>query len=81
MVSGGEPDGTATMDDIPTSYKVWVFGSKLVGIGLFAVGIEMLIQGALLWAGLLLVGGAAVTLWPVGSPDGWDRTLPGRGAR
>jgi hypothetical protein len=58
---------------IPTSYKAWVFGGKLAGVLIFAVGIEMLTRGEPLWAALLLLAGAAVVLAPVRSPEGWDR--------
>ena len=57
---------------IPTSYKAWVFGSKLVGVLLFAVGIEMLTRGSLAWAALLLVGGTAIVVAPVKSPEEWS---------
>jgi hypothetical protein len=58
--------------EIPTSYKAWVFGTKLAGVLLFAVGIEMLTRGALAWAGLLLVGGTAIVVAPVRSPEKWS---------
>ncbi len=64
---------------LPTGYKLWVFGSKLVGVLIFAIGIELLTRGQLAWAGLLLLVGAVVVLAPVRSPDKW-RGIPKRRA-
>jgi hypothetical protein len=64
---------------IPASYKAWVFGSKLAGVLVFAVGIEMMARGEPLWAGLLLLAGAAVVLAPVRSPDRWNASDGRRG--
>lgn len=72
MVQGTEGEA------IPVGYKAWVFGSKLVGVLVFAVGIEMMARGALVWAGLLLLSGAVIVLVPVSSPDAWERRF-GRG--
>jgi hypothetical protein len=66
-MDGGEPGR------VPTSYKAWVFGSKLAGVLVFAVGIEMLTRGEPLWATLLLLAGAVVVLAPVMSPEKWDQ--------
>ena len=60
------------MTDVPRSYKAWVFGTKLAGVLLFAVGIEMLTRGSLAWAALLLVGGAAIVVAPVRPPEEWS---------
>ncbi len=68
----------AVGEDIPTTYKAWVFGSKLAGVLLFAVGIEMLTRGALAWAALLLVAGAAIVVAPVRSPEQWSSRSRGR---
>jgi hypothetical protein len=57
---------------VPSSYKAWVFGTKLAGVLIFAVGIEMLTRGSPAWAALLLVSGAAIVVAPVGSPDEWS---------
>jgi hypothetical protein len=70
--------GDEAREPVPASYKAWVFGSKLVGVLVFAVGIEMLARGEPLWAGLLLLAGAAVVLAPVRSPEGWRRSDEGR---
>lgn len=65
---------TGTGDtEVPTAYKVWVFGSKLVGVLTFAVGIEMLGRGSLAWAAVLLSAGATIVLAPVRPPEGWGR--------
>ena len=58
---------------VPTSYKAWVFGSKLTGVLAFAVGIEMLVRAEPLWAAMMLFGGAAIVMAPVRSPDAWER--------
>jgi hypothetical protein len=65
MMEGEEPAA------VPAGYKAWVFGSKMAGVVVFAVGIEMLTRGEPLWAGLLLLAGAAVVMAPVRSPDTW----------
>lgn len=65
-------DGT---EPVPTGYKVWVFGSKLAGVLVFAVGIEFLTRGDLAWAGLCLLSGAVVVLAPVRSPEEYGRTM------
>ena len=78
MVNGTGDVGEIQGDGIPTAYKIWVFGSKLLGIALFAVGIEMLTKGALAWAGLLMVGGAGLVILPVRSPEEWEAGLPWR---
>jgi hypothetical protein len=78
MVNGTRDVGSVHGDGIPTAYKVWVFGSKLLGIALFAVGIEMLTRGALAWAGLLMVGGAGLVILPVRPPEEWEASLPWR---
>lgn len=59
--------------DIPTGYKIWVFGSKLAGVLAFAVGIEMLTRGSFPAAALLLFAGAAIVVAPVSSPETWTR--------
>lgn len=62
--------------DVPTGYKVWVFGSKLAGVLSFAVGIEMLTRGSLGMAALLILAGTAIVVAPVSSPDKWkQRTI------
>ncbi|UCC92657.1 MAG: hypothetical protein JSW25_08330 [Thermoplasmata archaeon] len=63
-------DGPA--NEISTGYKAWVFGSKLVGVLTFAVGIEMLARGSLGWAALLLFAGAAIVVAPISSPERWN---------
>jgi hypothetical protein len=73
------PTARAMGEDIPLAYKVWVFGSKMAGVLLFAVGIEALTRGSPGWAGLLLLAGAAVVLAPVRSPDMWSERFRGRG--
>jgi hypothetical protein len=70
--------GEGVREPVPFSYKAWVFGSKLVGVLVFAVGIEMLARGEPLWAGLLLLVGAVVVLAPVRSPEGWRKIDKGR---
>ena len=65
--------------EIPGTYKAWVFGSKLTGVLVFAVGIEMLARGSLAWAALLLVAGAAVVVAPVRSPEEWMSRFGRRG--
>ncbi len=60
------------VEDVPTGYKLWVFGSKIAGVLSFAVGIEMLTMGDLVWAGLLLLVGAAVVVAPVSGPSMWN---------
>jgi len=50
-----------------------VFGSKLAGVGVFAVGVEMIVRGHLAWAALLVVAGAAVVIAPVRGPRAWRR--------
>ncbi len=62
-------------ETIPVAYKAWVFGSKLMGVLAFAVGIEMLTRGSLAWAGLLMLAGAAVVLAPVSSPERWRERM------
>lgn len=73
MTDGHAPTAPGASPDIPTTYKVWVFGSKLAGVLSFAVGIEMLTRGSLAWAALLLVAGAAVVVAPVSSPVRWEQ--------
>jgi hypothetical protein len=63
--------GAEGPSEVPAGYKAWVFGSKLAGVLVFAAGIEMLARGEPLWAGSLLLLGAAVVLAPVRSPDRW----------
>jgi hypothetical protein len=58
--------------DITTGYKVWVFGTKLLGVLAFAVGIEMLTRGSMGIAALLLFAGAAIVVAPVSSPERWN---------
>jgi hypothetical protein len=58
-------------EPIPTIYKAWVFGTKGAGVLMFAVGIEMLVRGAPIWAAVLLLAGAAVVVAPVRSPEEW----------
>ena len=69
----GTFDSVAPGDEVPTTYKLWVFGSKFSGVGLFAVGVEMIIRGHLSWAALLLVAGAAIVIAPVHGPRAWRR--------
>ena len=65
---------TTAMDtDIPRGYKVWVFGSKMVGVLTFAVGIEMLTRASLGWAAVLLFAGAAIVVAPISSPERWGQ--------
>jgi len=66
------------MGAVPTGYKVWVFGSKLLGVLVFAVGIEMLARGSLAWAGLLMLAGAAVVVAPVSDPERWKERMSRR---
>ena len=66
-------DRVAPGDEVPTSYKLWVFGSKFAGVGLFAVGVEMIVRGHLAWAALLMVTGAAIVVAPVRGPRAWRR--------
>jgi hypothetical protein len=65
------PMDLKAVDDVPIGYKVWVFGSKLVGILAFAVGIEMLTLHLWLWAAVLLLAGAVIVVAPVRSPEEW----------
>jgi hypothetical protein len=58
--------------EISTGYKVWVFGSKLLGVLAFAVGIEMVTRGSMGTAALLLFAGAAIVVAPVSSPERWN---------
>ena len=66
-------DGVAPGDEVPTTYKLWVFGSKLAGVGVFAFGVEMIVRGHLAWAALLMVVGAAIVVAPVRGPRAWRR--------
>jgi hypothetical protein len=66
-------DRVAPGDDVPTTYKLWVFGSKLAGVGVFTVGVEMIVRGHLAWAALLMVAGAAIVVAPVRGPRAWHR--------
>ena len=59
--------------EVPRAYRLWVFGSKLAGVGVFAVGVEMIVRGHLAWAALLVVAGAAVVIAPVRGPRAWRR--------
>ena len=59
--------------DIPLGYKVWVFGSKIAGVLMFAVGIEMVTRESLGWAAVLLFAGAAIVVAPVRSPERWAK--------
>ena len=58
-------------DDFPRAYKAWVFGTKLGGVVVFAVGLEMLLRGHFLWSAGLLVTSALVVLAPVRGPGAW----------
>lgn len=68
-MTSAEGDGQA----VPRAYKVWVFGSKIAGVLVFAVGLEMVIRASPLWAAVLLVAGAALVLAPVRGPEAWQR--------
>lgn len=72
-------DDAAMVEEVPMGYKAWVFGSKLAGVLVFAVGIEMLTRGSPGWAGLFLFAGAAVVVAPVGSPSKWRQRSDRRG--
>ncbi len=76
---GAPAAGPTVVEEIPPGYKAWVFGSKLVGVLVFAMGIEMLTRGSLGWAGLFLFAGAAVTVAPVSSPSKWRQRFDRRG--
>ena len=59
--------------EVPRAYRLWVFGSKLAGVALFTVGIELLTRGRPAWALLLILVGAAIVLAPVRGPRAWRR--------
>jgi hypothetical protein len=73
MGARGDYDRVGPEAEVPRGYKVWVFGSKLAGVAVFTLGIEMLTRGEPLWAALLLIAGAAVVLAPVRGPRAWRR--------
>jgi hypothetical protein len=73
MGARGDYDRVGPDEPVPRGYKAWVFGSKLAGVAVFTVGIEMLTRGELLWAIALLIAGAAVVLAPVRGPRAWRR--------
>jgi hypothetical protein len=66
-------DKVAPDDDLPQGYKMWVFGTKLAGVVLFTVGVEMIVRGHLVWAAALLVAGAALVIAPIRGPKAWRR--------
>lgn len=66
-------DSVGPGEDVPRAYRLWVFGSKLAGVAAFAVGIEMLTRGQLVFATSLLLIGALVVLAPVRGPRAWRR--------
>ena len=72
MMGAPSDAGPHGVEDVPMGYKLWVFGSKIAGVLSFAVGIEMLTKGELVWAGLLLLVGAAVVVAPVSGPNNWN---------
>ncbi len=71
MAPRGGYDAVGPGAAVPRGYKLWVFGSKLAGVGMFTVGIEMLVRAEPLWALLLLLAGAAIVLAPVRGPRAW----------
>ena len=77
-MTGGCDPGEG-VPEVPRAFKLWVFGSKLVGVLVFAVGIEMLTRASWLWAGALLAAGAATVLAPIGSPEEWKDRCRRRG--
>jgi hypothetical protein len=58
-------------DDFPRGYKVWVFGSKIVGVLIAAIGLEMIIRYHPIWAAGLIALGAIIVLAPVRGPRAW----------
>jgi hypothetical protein len=70
---GRRYDAVGPGEDVPRSYKLWVLGSKLLGIAAFTVGIEMLTRGQAALAASLLLAGAVVVLAPVRGPRAWRR--------
>jgi len=73
MGARGDYDRVGPEAPVPRGYKVWVFGSKLAGVAVFTVGIEMVTRGELLWAVALLITGAAIVIAPVRGPRAWRR--------